>query len=589
MGRILLVLLACLLSGTASAQRNLQVSDAQAEQRVALVIGNGAYKDSPLANPVNDATDVAKALSQFGFKVILKRNASTREMRQAIREFGAELRRAQVGLFYFAGHGVQLRGENYLIPVGTDIQSEAEAEDLAINAGLAQRTMEEAQVKVSIVILDACRNNPFARSFRSSARGLAQMNAATGSVIAFSTAPGSVAADGTGRNGTYTKHLLASLKQPDTDILKVFQRTRAGVVGETGGKQTPWESTSLVGDFYFAAAPGALTTLAAPASPARELDAAALELALWESVKGSSSADELNAYLEQYPKGSFAGVARARLKALAAAPTPTSVPAPQVALAAPASVAPPATLRPGTSFRDCDMCPEMVAIAAGSFLMGSPSLEGPQHQVTISRSFAAGKYEVTFDEWDACVREAGCSHNPNDSGWGRGRRPVIGVSWDDAKQYVAWLSRKTGKTYRLLTEAEWEYVARAGTTTAFSFGNSISPQQANYDGSVSYSGGPTGTKHGKTVPVGSYAPNAFGLHDLHGNVWEWVEDCWNSSYAGAPSDGSAWTTGSCTQRVLRGGSWFSNGRNLRSAFRGNDGVVATNRSYTFGLRVARTN
>ncbi|HUQ26894.1 MAG TPA: caspase family protein [Burkholderiales bacterium] len=247
--RWLVVLSAIVLPATAGAQRTLVV--APIETRVALVIGNGAYKDSPLANPVNDATDIARVLQSVGFKVILKRNASAREMRQAIREFGGELRRAEVGLFYFAGHGVQLKGNNYLVPVGADIESEADAEDLAIDATYALRTMEESQVKVSIVILDACRNNPFARSFRSSSRGLAQMTAATGSVIAFSTAPGSVAADGSGRNGVYTKHLLANLNQGDSDLLRVFQRTRAGVVKETGGKQTPWESTSLIGDFYF--------------------------------------------------------------------------------------------------------------------------------------------------------------------------------------------------------------------------------------------------------------------------------------------------------------------------------------------------
>lgn len=204
-----------------------------------------------------------------------------------------------------------------------------------------------------------------------------------------------------------------------------------------------------------------------------------------------------------------------------------------------------------------------------------------------SYPFAAGKYEVTFDEWDACVREGGCKQMPDIRGWGRGRRPVITVSWDDAKQYVAWLSRKTGKNYRLLTEAEWEYVARAGTTSAFSSGNSITPQQANYDASVSYAGSPTGTSEGKTVEVGRYTPNAFDLYDVHGNVWEWVEDCWNDGYAGAPTDGSAWTSGNCARRVLRGGSRSDGPRYLRSAFRYGDNT--SYRSLSVGLRVARTN
>lgn len=218
--------------------------------RVALVIGNSAYKDALLANPVNDASDMADTLEKAGFKVILRRDASSREMRQALREFGNELRRAQVGIFYFAGHGLQIRGANYLLPVGADIQSEADAEDLSLDANYVLRVMEDAQVGTSIIILDACRNNPYSRTFRSSTRGLAQMAAASGSLVAFATAPGSVAADGTGRNGLYTSHLLQNLVQPNVDILRAFQRTRAAVMSASGGKQTPWESTSLTGDFY---------------------------------------------------------------------------------------------------------------------------------------------------------------------------------------------------------------------------------------------------------------------------------------------------------------------------------------------------
>src|SRR5690349_4427719 len=294
---------------------------AQSEQRVALVIGNSAYKESPLSNPGNDAADMAKALSEMGFKVILRRNANTRAMREAVREFGTELRRAQVGLFYYAGHGVQIRGANYLIPVGGDIRGEADVEDQGVDANYVLRTMEEAQTKINIVILDACRNNPYASGFRSASRGLAQMTAATGTLIAFSTAPGSIAADGSGRNGLYTQYLLASLRQPDTDILKGFQRTRAGVVKETGGKQTPWESTSLTGDFYFrgggAPAAGGSSSSAIIAAPA--VDA---EVLFWDSMKSSTNPADFQAYLDQYPNGRFAGLARNRV---VQAPPPTQV------------------------------------------------------------------------------------------------------------------------------------------------------------------------------------------------------------------------------------------------------------------------
>jgi uncharacterized caspase-like protein len=181
---------------------------AWAEQRVALVIGNAGYKELPLDNPLNDAADMAALLEEAGFRVILRRDADSRTMRQALREFALELRRADVGLFYYAGHGVQLAGTNYLLPVGADIRSEADAEDLSLDVNYVLRTMEESRTRVRLVILDACRNNPYPRSFRSVARGLAPITATGGSLVAFATAPGELAADGTGRTGMYTKHLL---------------------------------------------------------------------------------------------------------------------------------------------------------------------------------------------------------------------------------------------------------------------------------------------------------------------------------------------------------------------------------------------
>lgn len=251
-----------------------------AEERVALVIGNSDYPTERLDNPQNDATDMSAALRDAGFKVIVRTNANTREMRQAVREFGSELRRADVGLFYFAGHGVQITGTNYLVPVAADIRNEADIEDLSLDVNYVLRTMEDSQAKVRIVILDACRNNPYSRSSRSSLRGLAPITVASGSFVAFATAPGSVAADGQGRNGLYTKHLLESLRQPDTEIQHVFQRARAGVVRETGGRQTPWEATSLLGEFRFrevatAAGPGSATRPAGPATDTVPAGAAA--------------------------------------------------------------------------------------------------------------------------------------------------------------------------------------------------------------------------------------------------------------------------------------------------------------------------
>ena len=240
-------------------------------------------------------------------------------------------------------------------------------------------------------------------------------------------------------------------------------------------------------------------------------------------------------------------------------------------------------LSPGKRFRDCDECPELIVVPSGSYKMGSIAsedgryaTEGPRHVVTIGETFAVSVYEVTFAEWDACAEERGCErYRPDDSGWGRGRRPVINVSWQHAQSYVTWLSQKTNQEYRLLSEAEWEYVARSGTTTAYHVGPEIASFQANFGKNV-----------GATRPVGSYRANRFGVHDIHGNVGEWVQDCVNHGYAGAPSDGRPWERVNCGRRVVRGGSWVSDPRALRSAFRG--GFDSFNRSRYIGFRVART-
>lgn len=230
-------------------------------------------------------------------------------------------------------------------------------------------------------------------------------------------------------------------------------------------------------------------------------------------------------------------------------------------------------------FKDCSTCPEMVVVPAGEFMMGSPNdeeerltYESPQHLVKIPSPFAVGRFAVTFDEWDACVAEGHCGgaslSRGYDEGWGRGRRPVINVSWNDANAYVAWLSNKTGKIYRLLSEAEREYVTRAGTTTPFWWGKSNSADQAQYNSLSSYGGGKTRARiANKTLPVDSFAPNPWGLYQVHGNVTEWVEDCWHENYVGAPTDGSAWVTGDCRFRVLRGGRWSLLSWHLRSAAR----------------------
>jgi formylglycine-generating enzyme required for sulfatase activity len=244
--------------------------------------------------------------------------------------------------------------------------------------------------------------------------------------------------------------------------------------------------------------------------------------------------------------------------------------------------------KPGSDFRECATgCPTMVVVPAGKFMMGSPESEkgrdkneGPQHEVTIAKPFAVGRTEVTFAEWDTCVAAGACP-KAGDNGFGRDDRPVINVSWDDAKEYIAWLSRITGKEYRLLTEAEWEYAARAGATTAYSWGDQIGEGNANCVSCGSRWDGK------QTAPVCSFKPNAFGLYDMHGNVYEAVEDAWHDNYSGAPVDGTAWLVGGdASQRVGRGGSWSSDPLNLRAVGRGR--LTTANRDVDIGFRLART-
>lgn len=254
----------------------------------------------------------------------------------------------------------------------------------------------------------------------------------------------------------------------------------------------------------------------------------------------------------------------------------------------PRATAPESSL--GEYFRDCADCPDMAAIPAGSFRMGAgpgegarDAAEGPVRDISIARGFAIGAREVTFAEWDRCVAEAACRAVP-DNGWGRGDRPVVGVSFDDIRSYIAWLSNKTGQFYRLPSEAEWEYAARAGSQTAFAFGSNITADEANFNGNYPYSG-PAQPFRGRTTPAASFPPNAFGLYDMHGNAWEWTADCWNASHGAAPSNGSAALSGDCTKHVLKGGAWNTGGWRLRSAHR--IGKSETAREFDNGFRLAR--
>ncbi|MBV8123617.1 MAG: caspase family protein, partial [Paucibacter sp.] len=289
--------------------------DGQKEgQKLALVIGNSGYANARLDNPANDAHDLAVTLKSLGFEVIEKIDLNGAAFTQALKDFSRLQRKGGTAIFYYAGHGVQLNGANYLLPVGPEYHSEKDIEQQAISADLVMRSLEEGQGRVGIVILDACRNNPFASTLksRSLARaGLARMDAPSGSLVAFSTAPGNVASDGTGRNGLYTKYLLINVKTPGLTLEQVFKRTREGVERESEGEQSPREESSLKGDEFYFIAPGA----ASPVSVASSHEA--VELAFWDTIKDSRDAADFGAYLKEFPAGKFAPLAKAQAARLA--------------------------------------------------------------------------------------------------------------------------------------------------------------------------------------------------------------------------------------------------------------------------------
>lgn len=285
-----------------------------APQRVALVIGNGAYAEGALKNPINDARAMAATLRELDFEVSVLENGDRAAMQRAVVEFGRKLREDTVGLFYFAGHGMQVRGSNYLIPVNSSIDSEEEVEVEAVDVNYVMSRMALAKSRFNIVILDACRNNPFQRSFRSANNGLAAISAPTGTLIAYATAPGSVASDGEAANGIYTSELVSAIRRPGLSMEEAFKQARSRVIQRSQGKQTPWESSSVVGEFSFR--PVSTQQVAAATGTATVSSDAAREIAYWNSIKDSQDGRDFQFYIEKFPNGAFNKLARIRISNL---------------------------------------------------------------------------------------------------------------------------------------------------------------------------------------------------------------------------------------------------------------------------------
>ena len=392
----------------------LALLPAMASDRVALLIGNNQYAATPLRNAVNDAKDLGEALKELGFKVIVRENASRRDMIEAIREFGQSLEGASTALFFYAGHAMQFKDRNYLIPIDAAMGSEEDVTFFSVEIGQVFDRMDRARTRFNVLILDACRDNPFAASFKTTSQGLAQMSSPSGTLIAYATAPGSVAADGFGRNGIYTKHILQNIRLPDLPVEIMFKRVREGVERETRRLQTPWDSSSLKGDFTFNTAssrPAAGAVASAPSGPSADITLQ-IEREFWISVRDSNRPEDIRAYLDKYPNGNFAALAKNRLDALvrpsrAAAADPVRAapprdPAPElsaspprveekpaVIAAAPASAPPTAATVPAVT------APATVA-PASAITLPPAAPPKPAEPPQPGKEIAPGVREVTF-------------------------------------------------------------------------------------------------------------------------------------------------------------------------------------------------
>lgn len=516
-----------------------------AERRLALVIGNDNYqKFSPLQNARADARAVAAKLQALGFEVSLQLDADAKTMLRAVRQFKLQIRGGDEAVFYFSGHGVQLDAANYLLPVDIVGENIEQVKDDALALQRVLDDLREQKARFSLAIIDACRDNPFkGRGKALGSRGLAPTTAATGQMVLYSAGAGQQALDqldskDRNPNGLFTRVLLKEIDKPGLSVDRMLRNVRDEVVRlakSVGHDQVPALYDQTVGGYYF-----------------------------------NRNAAKTNGGAKQ------PGLASGQ-------PTEAALPL-------------------GKVFRDCPECPEMVVIPAGHFDMGSPlfdpersASEGPQHRVDLA-TFALAKTELTrghfaafmqatgyrtrelcrtYEQGEVVMRQDRHWRNPgyaqNDS------HPVVCLGKEDVQAYLQWLAQLTGKPYRLPSEAEWEYAARAATERSrfWAGGANKACQYANVGDQATQQHVPGGIKvahacndaYAYTAPVASFKPNAFGLYDMIGNVSEWVEDCWHVDYSGAPSDGRAWSSKACTVGIVRGGAWSDDPQTARTVSR----------------------
>ncbi|MFM0482961.1 SUMF1/EgtB/PvdO family nonheme iron enzyme [Paraburkholderia strydomiana] len=601
--------------------------DYRGAPRIALVIGNGEYGDNSRdvvrQNAPRDARAVGKTLRALGFDVTVLSNATPTVMQRSIRELRERLSAGGIGLFYFAGHGMRIGAQTLLIPAGLDMRLPASLLRQAVDLNDVLQAMHSRDGQLNLVILDTCLDNPFAAAVAPDPSALPPNTVvayatAPGGFAADGIRHG-IYTQALLRTldeapAPPLMSLLANVASGTRQITRGEQSP--WIVSTLAASEDAVNSVVKAPVVNVETYDDTVVTLHSRGILPKD-SSEQYEITFWNSIKDSNYPGDYEAYLKAYPNGRFATLAHARIDRLraaasnapaaAAAPspappaaqpaTPPATPAPQAARpstpAAPSATATPDRQRavstppaasttapstpPATSTapkpavhapvagesRDCAACPVMIALPAGSFLMGSSSddpSEKPVHHVTIGAPFAIAKYEVTVEQWNACVAANACAKLTPETNANK-TAPARDLSWDDAQQYVKWLSKTTGKPYRLPTEAEWEYADRGGTTSAYWWGDQMRKGTANCKdcGEPWHKEGPE--------PAGSFAPNPYGLHDMNGSVWEWTADCWHNSYQSAPADGRAWESPTCDMRVIRGGSWREGSGYMLSATR----------------------
>lgn len=564
----LLLLLACCLPPLSGAA-----------ERVALVIGNAAYESGPLRNPRNDADDIAALLrglpGDLRFQVIVGRDLRQDEMTDKITEFRTALDPGGIGLFFYAGHAVEYQARNYLLPVNNaTIHTVEDAQLRGLDVRSVIEQMEGTGTKLNVIILDACRDNPTLAQQRSASRGLARIDARQGTLIAYAAGEGMTAAEGSGRNSPYTAALLKVLAAPGLEMSQVFNRVGAEVARSTAGSQIPWYSSSPLPVVLLGGEAKAGTLPPSTASELGELwlrvEPQAAELYVDGGFVGTGVQTllDLPANVHRRIDARMPGYQPAEKVVFIKPGTPTSVVLRLQPLEQPAASDPPEPAR--RHFQDplhsSGFGPVMQRIPAGSIEL---------EQTVQVGAFSIGASEISFADYQLCIDAGACADPPIPRASRQSDLPVTNVSWDDARNYALWLTRQTGRNYRLPTEIEWQYAAFPDASTNYWWGNEPGQARANCKGCKS-------RFEGRLAPVRSFAPNGFGLYDTAGNVWEWMQDCFRPQLGLVSSVASGLDR--CPQRARRGGAWNSAPASMSARMRAQ--AAADLRSNDLGFRVA---